>query len=137
MVQDPLMLQFGIRLPRWRDTSFISRTLATPVPHVGTLSAVGVVLDVQRLVQGGGGPLRGLSQWNLDLTVSKEIKFTERFNARFISTFSNIFNHPWFHDPYMDLQDPGDWGTLSGAPFGVPTQINSPRQIEFGLRFGF
>ena len=86
---------------------------------------------------GGGGPLRGLSQWHLDLTVSKEIKFTERFNARFISTFSNIFNHPWFHDPYLDLTDPGDWGVLSGSPFGVSTQINSPRQIEFGIRFGF
>src|SRR6266567_4521117 len=86
---------------------------------------------------GSGGPLRGLSQWNLDLTVSKELKFTERFNARFIATFSNVFNHPWFHDPYLDLTDPGDWGVLSGSPFGVATQINSPRQIEFGLRFGF
>jgi len=37
----------------------------------------------------------------------------------------------------MDLQDSDEWGTLGGAPFGVATQINSPRQIEFGLRFGF
>jgi Carboxypeptidase regulatory-like domain len=86
---------------------------------------------------GGGGPLRGLSHWSMDLTVSKQIKFTERFNARFISTFSNIFNHPWLHDPYLDLQDPADFGSITGAPFGVPTQINNPRQIEFGIRFGF
>jgi len=86
---------------------------------------------------GGGGPLRGLSQWNLDLTVSKQIKFTERLNARFIATFSNIMNHPWFHDPYLDLQDPADFGSITGAPFGVATQINTPRQIEFGLRLGF
>jgi hypothetical protein len=86
---------------------------------------------------GGGGPIRGLSHWNLDLTVSKEIRFTERFNTRFIATFSNIMNHPWLHDPYLDLQDPANFGSITGAPFSVATQINSPRQIEFGLRFGF
>lgn len=86
---------------------------------------------------GGGGPLRGLSQWNLDLTISKEFKFTERFGMRFISTFSNLFNHPWFQDPYLDLQDPSNFGVLSGAAFGTSTQINSPRQIEFGIRIHF
>jgi hypothetical protein len=86
---------------------------------------------------GDGGPLRGLSAWSLDLTISKQTKLTEKLNVRFIATFSNILNHPLFHDPYLDLQDAGDWGVLTGSPFGVATQINSPRQIEFGLRFGF
>jgi hypothetical protein len=87
---------------------------------------------------GGGGPLRGQSHWNLDLTVSKQIKFTERFNARFIATFSNIMNHPWFTDPYLDLQDQADFGSIYAgvSPTGT-TQINTPRQIEFGVRFGF
>jgi hypothetical protein len=35
------------------------------------------------------------------------------------------------------LQDPANFGSITGAPFSVATQINSPRQIEFGLRFGF
>ena len=86
---------------------------------------------------GGAGPLRGLSAWNVDLTASKDLKFTERFGATLFATMSNLFNHPWFHDPYLDLQDPGDWGVLSGAPFGAATQTNSPRQIEFGLRVHF
>jgi len=86
---------------------------------------------------GGGGPLRGLSHWSMDLTVSKQIKFSERFSARFISTFSNIFNHPWLHDPYLDLQDPANFGSITGAPFSAATQINNPRQIEFGIRFAF
>jgi len=87
---------------------------------------------------GGGGPLRGMSHWNLDLTVSKQIKFTERFNARFIATFSNIMNHPWFTDPYLDLQDQANFGSIynSVSPTGT-IQVNTPRQIEFGLRFGF
>ena len=92
---------------------------------------------------GGGGPLRGLSQWNIDLTVSKDIHFTERFGLMFVATFSNLTNHPQFHDPYLDLQDPGDFGVISGGPFGLATQSGSqgngalPRQIEFGLRFRF
>jgi hypothetical protein len=92
---------------------------------------------------GGGGPLRGLSQWNMDLTVSKDIHFTERFGLMFVATFSNLTNHPQFHDPYLDLQDPGDFGVISGGPFGLATQSGSqgngalPRQIEFGLRFRF
>jgi hypothetical protein len=92
---------------------------------------------------GGGGPLRGLSQWSLDMTVSKEFKFTERFGARFIATFSNLTNHPQLHDPYLDLQDPADFGVFQGSPFGLSTQSgsagggNTPRQIEFGLRISF
>lgn len=87
---------------------------------------------------GGGGVLRGMSHWNLDLTVSKQIRISERFNARFIATMSNIMNHPWFTDPYLDLQDPADFGSIynSISPTGT-IQINSPRQIEFGIRFGF
>jgi hypothetical protein len=79
---------------------------------------------------GGGGPLRGLSYWNLDMTASKDYKFTERFGMTFVAQISNLFNHPQLGDPYLDLQDPGDFGHLGG-------QINSPRQMEFGLRFHF
>jgi Carboxypeptidase regulatory-like domain len=92
---------------------------------------------------GGYGPLRGLSQWNLDLTVTKEIKVTERFAARFIASMSNLTNHPQLHDPYLDLQDPKDFGVISGSGFQVATQSGSqgngasPRQIEFGLRISF
>jgi len=86
---------------------------------------------------GGGGPLRGLSRWSFDSTLSKDIKFTERFGAMFVATLSNVFNHPIFHDPYLDLSDPKDFGVISGKAFGAATQINSPRQIEFGLRVHF
>jgi hypothetical protein len=92
---------------------------------------------------GGGGVLRGQSSFNLDLTITKDIKFTERFGMTFFSTMSNILNHPQFTDPYLDLQDPADFGSLypgiSGnvPPFSATAQLNSPRQIEFGLRIKF
>ena len=93
---------------------------------------------------GGAGPLRGQSSFNLDLTISKDIKFTERFGLAFFATMSNVLNHPQFTDPYLDLQDPADFGSISafaGAnvqpTLGQGAQINSPRQIEFGLRVRF
>ena len=88
---------------------------------------------------GGGGPLHGLFRCSFDTTVSKDIRFTERVGAMFVATFSNTFNHPIFHDPYLDLSLPKDFGVISGKDFGssTPTQINGPRQIEFGLRLHF
>ena len=88
---------------------------------------------------------RGVLAWTApphpktpQVLVSKELKFTERFNARFIATFSNIMNHPWFTDPYLDLFDQADFGSIyNGVSPTGNIQINSPRQIEFGLRIGF
>ena len=65
-----------------------------------------------------------LSHWSFDTTVSKDIKFTERFGAMFVATLSNLFNHPLFHDPYLDLSGPKDFGVISGKAFGGSTQIN-------------
>jgi Carboxypeptidase regulatory-like domain len=88
---------------------------------------------------GGGAVLRGQHAWNVDLTLSKDIRFTERFGLSFVSQFTNIFNHPVFSDPYLDLADPADFGVIGpqSSTTGLPAQINNPRQIEFGLRFHF
>ncbi len=101
------------------------------------------ILGVDGPNGGGGGPLRGQSTFNLDLTVSKDLRFTERFGMTFFSTMSNVLNHPQLTDPYLDLQDPADFGSIYPAisgnvpPFSSTAQINSPRQIEFGLRIRF
>src|SRR5262245_37849292 len=42
---------------------------------------------------GGFGVLRGLPTWNLDLSVSKDIKLTERMGLTFLAQFANVFNH--------------------------------------------
>ena len=41
---------------------------------------------------GGQGILRGFPAWNLDASVVKEIKVTERINTKFIATFSSRCN---------------------------------------------
>lgn len=79
---------------------------------------------------GAAGPLRGLPRWNLDLSVAKNIKFTERMGLTFSAQFANVLNHFQPSDPSMNIDSPATFGLING-------QVGDPRQIEFGLRFRF
>ncbi len=79
---------------------------------------------------GGQGILRGLPTWNLDLSVGKEFRITEHVNTKFIATFTNVLNHNQLNNPTLDITRPQTFGVIFG-------QANVPRQMEFGLRFGF
>ena len=80
----------------------------------------------------GNGPIRGLPYWNMDLSVRKNFRITERFNTEFQFLFLNVFNHMDFKDPSLSTAgtSPSSWGVLN-------TQGNTPRQMEFGLRVNF
>jgi len=77
-----------------------------------------------------GGTLRGLGSWNVDLSVVKKFKVTERTTLSFSSEFFNLFNHVNFLDPAVNLQSPQTFGVLT-------TQANDPRQVQLGLRIDF
>jgi hypothetical protein len=79
---------------------------------------------------GGAGILRGLPTWNLDMSVVKQFRITERIDTKFIATFTNVLNHNQLNNPTLNIQSPSTFGAISG-------QANTPRQMEFGLRFGF
>jgi hypothetical protein len=84
---------------------------------------------------GGWGILRGLSYWNMDMSIRKSFKITERFNFEFQTVIVNVLNHPVFQDP-----GPGDYLDTSAGPVGfgtLPAQGNTPRTMEFGLRLSF
>ncbi|MBV9146701.1 MAG: carboxypeptidase regulatory-like domain-containing protein, partial [Acidobacteria bacterium] len=76
---------------------------------------------------GGYGPITGMPYWNLDLSVKKNFKVTERFSADFQVVFTNVLNHMVFADPGLGLGTPDSWGVIT-------SQVNTPRQMEFGLR---
>ena len=76
------------------------------------------------------GPFHGQSRWDIDFTIAKTTKITERVGTTFYAQFINAFNHMEYTDPSMNLQDPGDFGALYG-------QYNAPRTIELGLRVAF
>ena len=79
---------------------------------------------------GGAGTLRGQPFWNVDLQIKKNVRLAERYSLEFQTIFTNVFNHVQLTDPFLQLTDPGDWGALEG-------QLNTPRQMEFGLRLRF
>lgn len=77
-----------------------------------------------------GGTIRGLNRWNLDLTILRKFKFSERWSATFNAQFFNIFNHVLFSDPSASLQSPTSFGVIG-------SQYNSPRAIQLGLHVDF
>jgi hypothetical protein len=98
------------------------------------------ILGIDNINGGGQGILRGMPFWNVDLSLKKNIRITERVNTEFSVIFSNLFNHNQLSDPYLVLGDKGDWGalgSLSGVQFTGVAQANTPRAMEFGFRLNF
>jgi hypothetical protein len=80
---------------------------------------------------GGTGNLRGLTRWNADATLAKDLKFTERVGASFTLQFTNVFNHRQPSDPSsLSLSSPTNFGKIT-------TSVYASRQMEFGLRIHF
>uniref|UniRef100_Q025D2 Cna B domain protein n=1 Tax=Solibacter usitatus (strain Ellin6076) TaxID=234267 RepID=Q025D2_SOLUE len=78
----------------------------------------------------GGYALRGLSRWNMDLSVGKGVSFTERVGADLSFQFTNVMNHMALANPSLTLTSPTTFGRINGA-------ANTARQMEFGLRLHF
>lgn len=79
---------------------------------------------------GGGGPLKGLPFWNLDLGITKKINVTERLSGSMYFDFTNVLNHMQANDPSLNISDPTNWGVLGG---GGNLQGNQPRRFQLGL----
>jgi len=84
---------------------------------------------------------------NLDMSVAKAFRIKERFSAEFKAEIFNVFNHPWFANPYGG---PGGQAVdPTAAPFGFvgltpDTQASNPvlgsggaRAMQLGLKISF
>ncbi len=84
---------------------------------------------------GSTGQIRGLSNWNMDMNVAKDINlFRERVSGTLSFQFVNVFNHVALADPNLSIASPNDWGVLGSNENG---QLNAPRQLTFSLRLKF
>ena len=84
--------------------------------------------------QVGGFALRGLPFWNLDLGLSKRIRFTERFSASLHFDFTNVLNHMQPNDPFFYAGDTSTWGVLGAGFSGAGNvQGNFARRMQLGL----
>ena len=81
---------------------------------------------------GGGGVLRNLPGWNLDMTVTKDLTFRERFGMMFIFQSTNVLNHVVLTAPNFALGLSTTFGVITSSATSY-----SPRQMEFGLRLHF
>ncbi len=81
---------------------------------------------------------RGLPYWNVDLSLKKMSKITERVSADFQFVVTNLFNHNQWADPsgeYLDTSNPAAFGALPGSvTYGSTSYM---RQVQFGVRLSF
>ncbi len=95
----------------------------------------GVLSDFRPILLSADGrnglnTLRGLSHWNLDVSIGKKTLVTERISVVFTADLINALNHVEYVDPTLSLQTPANFGVLT-------TQFGTPRAIQLGLRLEF
>jgi hypothetical protein len=101
------------KLAKWFNTA------AFQANAIGTIGSTGI------------NTLRGPRLTNIDLALTKSTKvFKDQQNVLFRAEFFNLLNHPNFGNPNSNLS--------SGAQFGrITTNVGTPRNIEFSLRYSF
>jgi outer membrane receptor protein involved in Fe transport len=98
-------------IDRWFDTSAFAPAAPFTFGNVGRLQA-----DVRN---------DGIR--NVDVTLSKYLRFADRFRLQVRVDAFNAFNRPQFGRPN---------GTVTSPSFGrITTQANSPREIQLGIKF--
>ncbi len=93
-------------------------TCAYGIPAVGSLGSAGV------------GTQRAPSFFNLDASVGKKFRVTERQYIDFRVESFNFLNHVSWGAPGRDITNPGAFGQIT-------SQIQNPRNIQFGLKYYF
>src|SRR5216683_5994434 len=93
----------------------------------------------------GRNPFRGPRLDNLDLSIVKTTKISERVSVQLRGEFFNVLNHPHFMNPntlgYVDPSDPSTFGVIAATPDVAAANpvigTGGPRNIQLGLKFRF
>jgi hypothetical protein len=86
---------------------------------------------------GRSRPLIGLGFWNLDQSIGKRTAITERVSMSFSADFFNIFNHPNFQDPTLNISSASSFGVIGTQLVPTNRDTAGARWIQLGLRFEF
>ncbi len=76
------------------------------------------------------GTEQGPSYFSADLSIGKKFSITERQYIDFRTEFFNAFNHVSWGAPGRSIGTPASFGT-------VGSQVQAPRNIQFGLKYYF
>jgi len=102
-------------------------------------------LDFTRDYQHANESFRGPRLDNLDLSIVKTTKISERVSVQLRGEFFNVLNHPHFMNPntlgYVDPSDPSTFGVIAATPDVAAANpvigTGGPRNIQLGLKFRF
>jgi hypothetical protein len=106
---------------------------ATPIGSPGSAfsrPAVGTFGDMER------GSLIGPGYWNVDASLFKRFRFTERTNLELRLEAVNVFNHVNLGNPDTQIGVPGNDNPNAGRITGTAANWQA-RNLQFGLRFQF
>ena len=85
---------------------------------------------------GRANPLRGLSRWNLDMSLGKKTTIMENKTLIFSFDFFNVLNKVDFANPTLDLTNPATFGVIT-EQFTPPNRSAGSRWIQLGMRLEF
>ncbi|MBI4463677.1 MAG: carboxypeptidase regulatory-like domain-containing protein, partial [Acidobacteria bacterium] len=83
---------------------------------------------------GGRGVFKGPKLFNLDMSLFKKIRISERYNLQFRAEAFNIFNHPNFGIPNSSVFSGSNYAPAAGR---ITSTATRPRNLQFALRFTF
>lgn len=78
----------------------------------------------------GIGTERGPTFFNLDFSIGKKFNISETNYIDFRAEFFNGFNHVSWTPPGLNINAPATFGTIG-------SQVQNPRNIQFGLKYHF
>jgi hypothetical protein len=81
--------------------------------------------------------LRGPGLWQMDLSLAKQAKITERLSTEVRAEAFNIFNRAQYGNPNANFSNLGTFGTITSVVNTNPTGSGTPRQMQLSLRLRF
>jgi hypothetical protein len=134
----------SLNMPGNRQTPDQVKATVAKLGHVGDdgtffdTSAFAPVTDV-RFGTVGRNTMRGPGLVNMDFSLFRTFKLTEKFDLQFRAEAFNLSNTPHFGVPGGDpVWDSAVDADVSSESFGKVTSVlNDPRQFRFGLRLSF
>jgi hypothetical protein len=129
-------------------TTALTNSAGATVAYLVNNPSAGYVVTPRGAIATGGRNTAHLNPIdNLDLTLAKNIKITERYSLQFAGRFTNIFNHPQYIAGSLNDVAPQQFTGTAQRNFTIPTQpifgdpsqafSSNPRSAVISAKFTF
>ena len=112
------------RIPNWLNPNAFAFDAVIPL-------STGAAGDATGLGNVPRNCFIGPNQKNMDFTIGKSFRLTERQNLRFRADFFNLTNHPSFANPSsVDIESKSSFTSITSV-------VGTPRVIQFSLKWSY